>query len=35
MLLIYPILPAAPGPGVYSAMNINEYQKQENRVSGM
>jgi hypothetical protein len=30
---IYLILPAALGPGVYSACNRNEYQKQEN-VSG-
>jgi hypothetical protein len=28
-----PILPAALGPGVYSASNRNEYQKQKN-VSG-
>jgi hypothetical protein len=32
-LLIYPILPAALGHGVYSASNRNEYQKQKN-VSG-
>jgi hypothetical protein len=33
--LIYLILPAAPGPEVYSASNRNEYQKQENNnVSG-
>jgi hypothetical protein len=30
---IYPIIPAALGPGVYSASNRNEYQKQKN-VSG-
>jgi hypothetical protein len=28
------ILPAALGPGVYSASNINDYQKQNNNVSG-
>jgi hypothetical protein len=28
------ILPAALGPGVYSASNRNEYQKQKNDVSG-
>jgi hypothetical protein len=28
------IIPAALGPGVYSASNINEYQKQKNNVSG-
>jgi hypothetical protein len=28
------ILPAAISPGVYSATNINEYQKQKNNVSG-
>jgi hypothetical protein len=28
------ILPAALGPGVYSAYNRNEYQKQKNNVSG-
>jgi hypothetical protein len=27
---IYLILPAALGPGVYSASNRNEYQKQKN-----
>jgi hypothetical protein len=32
--LIYLILPAALGPGVYSASNRNEYQKQKNNVSG-
>jgi hypothetical protein len=31
---IYLILPAALGLGVYSASNINEYQKQKNNVSG-
>jgi hypothetical protein len=31
--LIYLILPAALTPGVYSASNRNEYQKQKN-VSG-
>jgi hypothetical protein len=31
---IYVILPAAPGPGVYSASNRKEYQKQKNNVSG-
>jgi hypothetical protein len=31
---IYLILPAALVPGVYSASNRNEYQKQENDVSG-
>jgi hypothetical protein len=30
---IYLILPAALGPGVHSASNRNEYQKQENNVS--
>jgi hypothetical protein len=30
---IYLILPAALGPGVYSAYNRNEYQKQTNNVS--
>jgi hypothetical protein len=29
-LSIYPILLAALGPGVYSASNINEYQRQNN-----
>jgi hypothetical protein len=29
MFLIYRILPAALGPGVYSASNRNEYQKQK------
>jgi hypothetical protein len=32
--LIYLILPAALSPGVYSASNRNEYQKQRNNVSG-
>jgi hypothetical protein len=31
---IHLILPAALGPGVYSASNRNQYQKQENNVSG-
>jgi hypothetical protein len=32
---VYLIFPAAPGPGVYSASNINEYQKHKNNnVSG-
>jgi hypothetical protein len=31
---IYLVHPAALGPGVYSASNRNEYQKQENNVSG-
>jgi hypothetical protein len=31
---IYLILPAALGPGVYSASNRNEYRKQRNNVSG-
>jgi hypothetical protein len=31
---IYLILQAALGPGVYSASNRNEYQKQKNNVSG-
>jgi hypothetical protein len=31
---IYLILPAALGPGVYSASNRNEYQNQKNNVSG-
>jgi hypothetical protein len=30
----YLILPAALGPGVYSASNKNEYQKGKNTVSG-
>jgi hypothetical protein len=31
---IFLILPAALGPGVYSASNRNEYQKLRNNVSG-
>jgi hypothetical protein len=31
---IYLILPTALGPGVHSASNRNEYQKQENNVPG-
>jgi hypothetical protein len=31
---IYPILPAAVGPGVHSASNKSEYQNQKNNVSG-
>jgi hypothetical protein len=31
---IYLILPAALGPGIYSASDRNEYQKQKNNVSG-
>jgi hypothetical protein len=31
---IYLILLAALGPGVYSASNRNQYQKQKNNVSG-
>jgi hypothetical protein len=31
---IYLILPAALDPGVYSASNRNDYQKQKNNVSG-
>jgi hypothetical protein len=34
MFLIYLILAAALGPGVYSASNRNEYKKQKNNVSG-
>jgi hypothetical protein len=30
----YLMLQAALDPGVYSASNINEYQKQKNNVSG-
>jgi hypothetical protein len=30
----FQILPVALGPGVYSASNINEYQKHKNNVSG-
>jgi hypothetical protein len=33
-LLIYLILLAALGPGVYSTSNRNEYQKYKNNVSG-
>jgi hypothetical protein len=33
-LSIYLILPAALGPGDLWASNRNEYQKQENNVSG-
>jgi hypothetical protein len=33
-LSIYLILPAALGPGIYSASNRNEYQKHKNNVSG-
>jgi hypothetical protein len=33
-ILIDLILPAALGPGVYSASNKNEYQKQRNNISG-
>jgi hypothetical protein len=32
--LIYVILPAALGPGVYSASNRNEYQRQKTNVPG-
>jgi hypothetical protein len=31
---IYLIVPAALGPGVYSALNRNEHQQQKNNVSG-
>jgi hypothetical protein len=31
---IYIILPAAQGPGVYSASNRNKYLKHKNHVSG-
>jgi hypothetical protein len=31
---IYLILPAALDPGVHSASNRNEYQKQKNNISG-
>jgi hypothetical protein len=31
---IYLILPAALGPGVYSASDRNEYQKQKNNILG-
>jgi hypothetical protein len=30
---IYVILPAVLGPGVYSASNRNEFQKQKNNVA--
>jgi hypothetical protein len=33
-LSIYLILPTALCPGIYSASNRNEYQKQKNNVSG-
>jgi hypothetical protein len=32
---IYLILPAELGPGVYSASNRNEYQKQEKKFLGV
>jgi hypothetical protein len=31
---IHLILPAALGPGVYSASKTNEYQKQKNNIFG-
>jgi hypothetical protein len=31
---VYPIYPAVIGPGVYSASERNEYQKQEHNVHG-
>jgi hypothetical protein len=31
---VHVILPAVLGPGIYSASNRNEYQKQKNNVSG-
>jgi hypothetical protein len=34
IFLNFLILPAALGPGVYSAANRNEYQKHKNNVSG-
>jgi hypothetical protein len=34
MLSTYLILPAALGSEVYSTSNRNEYQKQENNISG-
>jgi hypothetical protein len=34
MFSIYLIIPVALVPGVYSASNRNEYQKQKNKVSG-
>jgi hypothetical protein len=30
---VYILLPAALGPEVYSASNINDYQKQKNNIS--
>jgi hypothetical protein len=33
-VVIYLILPAVLGSGVYSASNRNEYQKQKNNVCG-
>jgi hypothetical protein len=33
MFSIYLIIPAALGPGVYSASNRNEYRKQNNILS--
>jgi hypothetical protein len=33
MFSIYLILPAALGPEIYSASNINEHQKKKNNVS--
>jgi hypothetical protein len=35
IISIYLLLSAVLGPGVYSASNRNEYQKQKNNVSGM
>jgi hypothetical protein len=32
--LIYLVLPAALGPGVFSASNLNDYQEQKNNFSG-
>jgi hypothetical protein len=34
LLVTYLILPAALGPGVFSASNRNQYQKQKSNVSG-
>jgi hypothetical protein len=34
MFSIYLIIPAALDPGIYSAPNRNEYQKQKKKVSG-
>jgi hypothetical protein len=34
MFSVYPIVSAALGPGVLSASNKNEFQKQKNNVSG-